>query len=119
MWELADGESQLSPTLELPLTLRGHIYYVAHANVKHLGGYSVWEWDRDHNKANLLLFCVCYHKKDWTASRSRSALEPLLLQRISALQWTLPASLDLISPPLYLSLTISSLPMHLPPRTIT
>lgn len=58
MWELADGESQLSLTLELPLTLRGHIYYVAHANVKHLGGYSLWEWDRDHNKANLLLFCV-------------------------------------------------------------
>ena len=58
MWELADGESQLSLTLELPLTLRGHILYVAHANVKHSGGYSLWEWDRDHNKANLILFFV-------------------------------------------------------------
>lgn len=57
---------------------------------------------------------------DWTASRSQTALQPLLLQRISSrsLQWTLPAFLDLISSPLYLSLTISSLPMHLPPAPL-
>lgn len=107
MWELADGESQLSLTLELPLTLRGHILYVAHANVKHSGGYSLWEWDRDHNKANLILFLCLLSENDQTASRSRTDLQPLLLQRISTLQWTLPAFLYLISSPLYLSLIIS------------
>ena len=64
----------------------------------------------------IWFFFLCLlSENDQTASRSRTDLQPLLLQRISTLQWTLPAFLYLISSPLYLSLTISWLPMHLPP----